>query len=336
MKRICLLMLCLASSLVAEETAPKEQPAVQPYAPPAPPEPPPTPWLTGPLIAPVGAVLAYGHFDIESYVYCTTNTGTYNSNWNSVSANHNFFSLNPQFQCFFGLTPWMDINIVPQFFYNRKHGQSSTNFGDFPVALDFQLLDPAATPYFPGIKFIVRETFPTGPFQRLYPNKLLTDQTGAGTFATTLGVVLYTVYHLKDHLFLSTTYSGTYTITSPVHVHGFNTYGGGYGTNGRAMPGNSFQGIVSFELALSQNWVFAIDNVYTHTDATQFCGREGRNADGSPASVGGPSSEQISFAPAIEYNFNVNFGIIAGCWFTAWGRNSTEFRSGVINFNYVY
>ncbi|MBS0625893.1 MAG: hypothetical protein JSS32_07580 [Verrucomicrobia bacterium] len=298
--------------------------------------PPLKPWLTGPLIAPIGAVVPYGSFEIQSYVYCTTNTGAYNKNWSTVSSPHNFFSLNPQFLLFFGLTSWMDINITPQFFYNRSHGQHSTQFGDLPIALDFQLLDPAATPYFPGIKLIVRETFPTGSFQNLTPHKLLTDQTGAGTFASAFNLLLYKVYHLGGHHFLSTTYSAGYTITSPVHVHGFNTYGGGYGTNGRALPGNSFQGIVSFELTLSKNWVLAIDNVYTHTDATQFYGTVGTTAAGLPATIGAPSSEQVSFAPAIEYNFSSNLGIIAGCWFTAWGRNSTQFRSGVINLDYTY
>lgn len=349
-KWICFSILCLSALLHADEDNKPEQSshAVQPYEPPAPVPPSnspaavapaqsgPTPWLTGPLIAPVGSVVPYGDFLIESYVYCTTNTGTYNKHWNSVSAPRNFFSLNPQFLCFFGLTPWMDINIVPQFFYNTTSNQNSVNFGDLPIALDFQLLDPAATPYFPGIKFIVRETFPTGPFQRLNPGKLLTDQTGAGTFATTFDLVLYKVYHLSGNHFLSTTYSAAYTVNTPVHVHGFNTYGGGYGTNGRALPGNSFQGIISFEFTFNQNWVFAIDNVYTHTDETQFFGTVGTTSTGAAASVGSPSSEQISFAPAIEYNFSSHFGIEAGCWFTAWGRNSTEFRSGVINFAYTY
>ncbi|HEV7737507.1 MAG TPA: hypothetical protein VGO47_09080, partial [Chlamydiales bacterium] len=127
---------------------------------------------------------------------------------------------------------------------------------------------------------------------------------------------------------------------------------GGFGTKGKIMPGNSFQSIVSFEYTLTQNWVLALDNVYMHTDATQFCGNPGTNAPdvgvGVPSSgtgvsvsvpvatIGTPSSEQVSFAPAIEYNFSRNFGIIAGCWFTAWGRNSTEFRSAIINFDYTY
>ena len=292
---------------------------------------PPQAWLTGPLIAPTGTVIPYGSFEIEAYVYATVNTGTYNSNWNSVSAEHNFFSLNPQFLCFFGLTPWMDINISPQFFYDTTNGQQTWTFGDLPVALDFQLLDADYTPYFPGIKFTVRETFPTGPYQNLNPSKLLTDQSGAGTFGTTMDLVLYKVYHLTGQHFLSMTYSAAYTVTTPVNVHGFNTYGGGYGTNGYVLPGNTFQAIASFEFSLTQNWALALDNVYTHVDQTRFFGNSG-----SAASVGAPSSEQISFAPAIEYNFSNNLGIIAGCYFTAWGRNSTRFYSGVISIDYTY
>jgi len=298
---------------------------------------PPAPWLTGPLIVPLATVVPYGDFEIQSYVYCTTNTGAYNQDWNSVSAERNFFSLNPQFQLFFGLTPWMDINISAQFYYNTVNGQNSVNFGDFPVALDFQLLDSNYTPYFPGIKLIVREIFPTGPYQQLNPRKLLADQTGAGTYATALDLVFYKTYHLEGIHFLSTTYSIAYTVNSPVHVHGFNTYGGGYGTNGKILPGNNFQAIASFELTLTQNWVLAIDNVYSHTDATQFFkGDAGTRADGQPASIELPSSEQVSFAPAIEYNFSCNCGLIAGCWFTAWGRNSMVFRSGVVNVCYTY
>ena len=102
------------------------------------------------------------------------------------------------------------------------------------------------------------------------------------------------------------------------------------------LPGKTFQGIVSFELSLTQNWVLALDNVYTHVDESRFYGTVGTDGTGAAASVGEPTSEQISFAPAIEYNFSGNFGIIVGAWVTGWGRNSEIFRSGVINIDYTY
>jgi hypothetical protein len=299
-------------------------------------EPSPSPWFTSPLIAPTGTVIPYGDFMIESYVYFNAHTGSYNRDWQAVSAPKNFYSLNAQFLCFFGLTPWCDFNIVPQFFYNTTSNQKSFQSGDLIVALDFQLLKDNFTPYFPGIKLAVREVFPTGNFQYLHVRKLGTDQTGNGTFATQFNLVLYKEFHLRGTHWLSATLSAQYTFNTPVHVHGFNTYGGGFGTNGKALPGNQFEGILSFELTLNQNWALALDNVYVHTDATQFFGLPGISLEGLFASVGNPSSEQLSFAPAIEYNFNSHFGIIAGCWFSALGKNSTEFRSGVVNVEYTY
>lgn len=294
------------------------------------------PWLTGPLIAPVGTVVPYGDVIVRSYVYFVINTGFYDKNWHTVSANENLYTLNPQFQCYFGLTPWCDLNIIPQFFYKTTSNQHYFYSGDLTVGLDFQLMVADFTPYFPGIKFAVREVFPIGNFERFSPRKLGTDQTGAGTFATQFDLVFYKEFHLYGPHWLSTTFSAQYTINTPVNVHGFNAYGGGFGANGKALPGNNFQGIVSFELTLNQNWVLALDNVYKQTDITQFFGIPGISFSGTFADMGKPSSEQLSFAPAIEYNFSSNFGIIAGCWFSALGRNSTKFQSGVVNLEYIY
>ena len=289
-----------------------------------------------PTATPVMAAPEPGDFIVKSYIYFTTNTGSYNKNWHAVSATENFYTLNAQFLCFFGLTPWCDLNIIPQFFYKTTSNQHSFHPGDLTVGLDFQLMAADLTPYFPGIKFAVREVFPIGNFQRFSPRKLLTDQTGAGTFATQFDLVFYKVFHLYGLHWLSTTCSAQYTVNTPVNVHGFNTYGGGFGANGTALPGNSFQGTLSFEITLNQNWVLALDNVYTHMDVTQFFGIPGIAFSGTFADVGKPSSEQLSLAPAIEYNFNNHFGIIAGCWLSALGRNSTEFQSGVVNLEYTY
>lgn len=232
------------------------------------------PWLTGPLIAPIGTVVPYGDFIVKSYIYFTTNTGSYDKNWHAVSSTEDFYTVNAQFLCFFGLTPWCDLNIIPQFFYNTTSNQHSFHSGDLTVGLDFQLMAADFTPYFPGIKFAVREVFPVGNFQRFSPRRLLTDQTGAGTFATQFDLVFYKVFHLYGLHWLSTTFSAQYTVNTPVNVHGFNVYGGGFGANGKALPGNSFQGIVSFEVPLNQNWVLALDSVYTQTNSTQFLGSQ--------------------------------------------------------------
>ncbi|MES2122546.1 MAG: hypothetical protein V4492_07205, partial [Chlamydiota bacterium] len=76
----------------------------------------------------------------------------------------------------------------------------------------------------------------------------------------------------------------------------------------------------------------ALDIQYQHNNKTRFSGHKGRTR-GVRNVVGGPSSEQFSLAPAFEYNFTYNVGLIAGCWFTVAGRNALEFASGVVAIN---
>ena len=293
-------------------------------------------WFTGPLIAPYGTIVPLGSFKVRSYLYYMTNTGFYDKNWDSKSRGNNFYSLIAQFQCFLGLTPWCDLNIIPEVICSSTSGQYYCNSGDLKVGIDFQLMQENYTPYFPGIKFSVREIFPTGNFQRFSPRKENTDKTGEGTFRTELELILYKVFHLYGPHFLSLTASAGYTVNTAVNVHGFNAYGGGFGTCGKVLPGDQFQGILSFEITLNHNWALALDTVYKQQTRSQFFGTPGIYFNGKFAKVAPPSSEQVSFAPAIEYNFSKNFGIIAGCWFSATGRNSEEFRSGIINLQYTY
>jgi hypothetical protein len=295
-----------------------------------------TPWLTGPLIALSGEVVQGGHYDIQPFFHFNTVTGIYDRHWHNASS-PNFFNFTLNVQIIVGMTKWMDFQISPQGLYNSTQGQSSTLFGDFPFTLDFQLLATDKFKWFPGIKLELTETFPTGKYQKLKARKLDTDLSGLGSFATSANLVFYKVYHLARVHYLSMTASFGYTYYAPVHVRGFNAYGGGSGCAGKVYPGNSYSGIVSFEFTLNKNWVLAIDHVYTHSDKERFRGTPGIGSSLSvPGAVSPHSSENLSFAPAIEYNFNEHWGIIAGTWVSAIGRNSFVFRNAIFSFEYQY
>jgi hypothetical protein len=291
-------------------------------------------WFTGSLIAPTGTAIPYGDFEIEPYIYYTVNTGAYNQHWNAHSFT-NFYSFSSVLEGTFGLTPWMDVFIFPALFWNRTENQGSEGFGDLPLGFDFQLYSDQAS-WFPGIKLSISENFPTGKYQHLNPSKLGADAIGYGTFGTSLGLVLYHEYQLSGIHYITLTCSAQYTLNTPVKVHSFNTYGGGYGTRGTIHPGNLLEGVVSFEVNFTKNWAFALDTVYVHKCKTGFSGYKGVDRLGNPAIIGSPASEQLSFAPAIEYNFSESLGLIAGTWLSAAGRNSTQFRSAVGAFYYYY
>lgn len=294
------------------------------------------PWLTGSLIAPVGEVIPYGRVLVKPSLKFCASHDIYNIDWQEVPLNHYYYSLNLQPQLFAGLTPWCDIHIVPQFIYNTSSSEHFVYPGDLILGLDIQLLNVDATPYFPGIKFAIREIFPTGKYERLSVRKLLTDVTGKGTYATELDLILYKLLHLSQLHWLSINLSAAYRINTPIEVHGFNTYGGGFGTKGKVLPGNLFQGICGFEFTLNQRLGIALDTMYVHTERNEFYGTPGISLNGTVATVGNPSSDQLSLAPAIEYNWSSNLGMIAGYWFSIWERNQSKFQSGVLNVKYTY
>jgi hypothetical protein len=312
LKKLFLISIAGSSSLILADE----------YIPPA----PITPWFTGTLLAPTALVVPVGHYCIQPYFQFNTYTGAYNRHWQDKST-PNFFSYLTLLDLTFGLTKWMDIEIFPAVQYNHSKNRSAWRFADLPLLLGFQLLSAEKYEYFPGIQLQLGETFPTGKYQKLNSE---VDVSGTGSFATTASLIFYKIYHLQGLHFMSMTASFVYTYSAPVHVRGLNFYGGGHGCAGKVLPGNFYEAILSFELSLSRHWALALDNIYIHLDKDRFHGTPGATK------VGRPSSESLSFAPAIEYNFNQNWGIIAGTWVSAVGRNSAVFRNAIVSLAYQY
>lgn len=348
MKRLMLLpMLAASATCLAKDT--HEAPMTQP-----PHSKVPTPWFTGPLLTPSPNVIPGGHFNIEPYVYYGATTARYDSGWHPVKV-PKFSQFRVQVPIQIGLTQWMDFAITPQMIHSWSQGSATTKFTDLPVQFDFQLQhDRPGLNWHPGIRFTVKETFPTGKYQHLNPNKNKTDISGSGSFATGFAVVIGKLFHFTGVHFLNTRFSASYTYPAPVHVRGFNTYGGGYGTAGKVLPGNIFNFLFGAEYSMTHRWVLALDAACTVSSKTRFHGTPGFSAPLVPANVGsvpsnplgltgsseattgGPASARFSLAPALEYNWNANLGIIAGAIFSVAGRNSIRYASGSAAFNYYY
>lgn len=314
----------------------------------------PSPWFTGPLLTPAPNVVPGGHYNIEPYVYYGTTTARYGSNWSTISV-PKFSQARIQVPIQVGLTSWMDITVTPQVLHSWSQGAASTKFTDFPVQLDFQLLhDRPGMNWHPSIKLAVKEIFPTGKYQNLNPNKHKTDISGSGSFATSIGLDFGKQFHFTGVHWLSTRFAMSYAYPAPVHVRGFNTYGGGYGTAGKVHPGNIYNMLLGLEYSMTRRWVAALDVACTLTSKTRFSGTPGMLtplvparvgstpsdplglAGSSEAVTGGPASARFSLAPALEYNWNANLGIIGGAIFSVAGRNAIRIATGSIALNYYY
>lgn len=291
------------------------------------------PWYTGPLVTPTVEMVAPGSVNIQPYLFVIDNYAEFNEDRHSISQ-PNLINLNSLVTIQTGITDTMDITVNLEGDASWERGKSGGGFSDITVMLGFPIC--LETPYVPQIKVNIQESFPTGRYERLSSNGLNLSSTGTGAYQTTFSLgtskILFWSY---KHPMCIRTFVG-YTLSPKVKVSGFNTYGGGFGTKGKVHPGNIFAADLGIEYSITQTWVAALDIVYTATNRSKFHGIPGTDSSGSPATVGTGYSDNLSLAPAIEYNWNDNLGVIGGVQFSVYGRNSENFVSTIFSFSYTY
>ncbi|MDN3507936.1 MAG: hypothetical protein P0S94_03330 [Simkaniaceae bacterium] len=292
------------------------------------------PWFTGPILAPAGQTIPKDHINWEPYLYITDNLGVYDHQWHHHTGQKSA-TINPLLSWTAGLTDFMDLQIIPQFLWNIKDGQQSCRFGDLSVYLGFQLMNEELHTWKPSLRFTLQEVFPTGHYNHLDPDKLGTDASGSGSFQSGFGFNFQKLFIMWDR-YLRLRLNLIAAFPSKVEVEGFNSFGGGFGTDGQYNLGNRYTGILAFEYAVTQNWVLAMDSQFVWQGKDKFKGTPGVTTTGAIADNGVQALSQISLAPAIEYNWSANIGVIAGAWFSVRGRNSADFAGASIALNYYH
>ncbi len=273
---------------------------------------------------PNAEVIPRGKTQVQPYIFQFWFDGNYNRNGDKTD-NITLRSTNIQACLIHGFAKNFDVEILPQMFINRRGSQTSTRLGDTTIFLGFQLLKESRTS--PALRWTIQETFPSGQYDKL--SRYRTEGTGAGAYQS--GTSFNFLKRVRiDHLHTLNLYASfTYTVPSPVTVKGRNVYGGDPTTSGKVYPGNIITLINSFEYNFSRHWAIACDmqNLWRSRDhfsgTTVLSSRRG-------------SGYQLSFAPALEYNFTSECGLIAGSWLTAKGRNAVAFESIAIALNYTY
>lgn len=290
-------------------------------------------WWTGSLLTSSGRVHSVGSVGVEPYLFVNQFYGIYDKDW-KLHEMRPTLSVNPALYLATGIAKNLEIAFYGQGFYNKRGSKSFTGVGDTSVGLHYQFMDEDEN--IPSSVLAVIERFPTGNYHHLNPDFETSDGVGAGSYRTSLGLAMQKEYEIKKDKWIRWRLNISYTMGFPVHIQGFSVYGGGFGTDGTINPGNNLYSIISLEYEITKEWVISIDGAYSHTNKSTFRGMKGVTKTGDVAPVGRPSSEQISAAPAIEYNFNENIGIIAGVWFTCFGRNAAAFYTPSIAVNMFF
>jgi hypothetical protein len=293
------------------------------------------PWYAGPLVTPSASMMPPGQANIQPYLFIRGSYAAFNKERKSISLPHNSYQLEAIAPMQMGVTDTTDFVFNPSGQMNWSNGKQGGGFGDLAVTYGFCIL--RETLYIPKFKFTISQVFPTGKYKNLSLNGLGLNATGGGSYQTAFGfatgkVIWWTYPHpINVRLFMG------YNMGTVVNVRNFNSYGGGYDTKGRVRIGNTLTADLGMEVTLTQRWVAAMDVVYTASNSTKFHGNPGRNKDGTPASVGNPYNDNLSLAPALEYNFDQgNMSILWGVQFSVYGRSSANFVNGQFSFEYAW
>lgn len=278
------------------------------------------PWFTGPLLAPAGKTIPAGHMNFEPYFF-----------YSGYPHGFRNFEVTPIISL--GILSFLDLQASLPYDYSWVRDQRGNGIGDYSMALGFQVLRQKENSWTPDLRLVLQEVFPTGRFENLDPNKLGTDQTGIGAYQTYLGFNFQKLIQLSQEHYLRTRLSLVGAKFSDVNVHNVNAFGGTLGTKGKVKLENSYSADLAFEYTLTQNWVPVFEVLFVHSPGSNFVGSPGFTPGGTVAGVGGTANNQVSLAPALEYNINSNIGIIGGVWFSVTGPHASEFVTGTLAVN---
>ena len=282
-----------------------------------------SPWMTGPLLAPAGKTVEPGHFNLEPYGFYTLYPKQFRN-----------LEVTPVLTV--GIASFLDLQAAAPYDTNWSRNQHFSHVGDTSLGMGIQLLRQHETSWVPDLRVTIQEVFPTGSFNHLNPNKLGADQTGSGAYQTIVGFNFQKLLKLTGEQYLRTRFSLVGATASEVTLSGLSSFGGNVMTSGKVRPANSYSADLALEYALTQNWVPVFEVLLVNSGATGFEGNPGFTPGGTVNAIGGRGGNQVSLAPALEYNFSDHLGIIAGVWFSVTGPPSGQFTTNTIALNYYF
>lgn len=290
----------------------------------------PRPWFTGPLLCPAGYVVPVGHINVQPYYYLSYATGVYSDSWSSESIKTlRTEVLQVPFK--FGVIKKVDFGVVPQVIGQHRQNQSSWGIADCIISAGFQLLNAKIQDPWPALKLAFRASLPFGKYRQLDPHKLRTDIHGTGNYFPSVGLVGTKLYHLKGIHYVEFRFASFYAFSTHVSVKGRSLYNAYSVKQGGVSPGDLITATFAIQYNFTRSVAFACDVFYKHQKKAKYAG--GFVPSDPIVMENKKSNDNISLAPALEYNFSQNIGLIGGCWFSVAGRNSLNFTTGVISLN---
>lgn len=285
-------------------------------------------WWTGPLLAPSAGTLPHGHILVEPYLYDVIQYGAYDTHGALKAAPHEraYGSLT---YFVYGLTDRFNVGVIPVFGYTAVSGGASSSgvaLGDWAILAQYRLAQYHQGGWMPTTSVSIQETFPTGKYDNLERSS---DGAGAGAYSTKVSLYTQTYFWMPNGRILRARLNLSDTFSGVAPLSGASVYGTQAGFSGSAHPGTTFTLDAAMEYSATRNWVLANDFVYTQYGNTRVSSASGAKFDSG-------ESHSFALAPAVEYNWSPNVGIIAGVRIFPSGVNTSASVTPAIAVNYVH
>jgi hypothetical protein len=241
----------------------------------------------------------------------------------------------------YGLLDRVTVGLIPTAGFNklsRGPSGSGVGLGDLTLQTQYRLTKFHEGSWIPTTSVAVQETLPTGKYDRL--GNRASDGLGSGAYTTTLALYSQTYFWLPNDRILRMRFNVSQGLSNNVNVEDVSVYGTEAGFRGHAKPGSSFFVDASWEYSLTRRWVLALDATYRHNGNTRATGyntldaNRVRNPSGLQLDSG--SSEAFGFAPAIEYSWKPNLGVLVGARIIPAAHNTHASITPAIAINFVH
>ena len=297
-------------------------------------------WWTGPLLANSAATLPRGHVLIEPYLFNAMSRGFFDQHGNHVSAaGSDYYGSTTYF--IYGLSDRVSIGAIPRFAYQHAANEPSSvrvRAGDLSLQAQYRFMEFSEQHPLPTVSLLVIETLPTGKYDRLYSG--VSDGIGAGAYTTTLSLCTQYYFWTYTGRILRTRFNVAYSASGAATVSGASVYGTPNGFHGHANSDGTLNIDLAGEYSLSKRWVLALDGIYEHSGITRVTGdiTPGQSNGAAPRAYRSESgtSRYFALAPAIEFNWSSNVGLIVGARFIVNGRNTSASVTPIAAINLFY
>ena len=231
----------------------------------------------------------------------------------------------------------MTVGLTPTAFYSVATDAATSagpGLGDVAVLWQYRLTQFRPCRRMPTISINVQETLPTGRYDRL--GERPHDGFGSGAYTTTLSVYAQTYFWMPNGRLLRMRVNASQGLSSGADIAGTSVYGTGAAFLGRAEPGNSFVLDASWEYSATRGVVAAFETVYRRDGSTRVFGSDIGEGGMAPVRVESAVSHTLAVAPALEFSWRNNIGVLFGVRVIAAGRNTPFTITPAIAVNFVH